>query len=62
LPEGNTFTIKAVNVSDEHRYIQSATLNGKDFNRTTISHSEIIDGGELIFQMGREPNKNWGLK
>ncbi|UZH56685.1 GH92 family glycosyl hydrolase [Salinimicrobium tongyeongense] len=62
LKDGNTFTIKAENVSNENRYIQSATLNGKHFDRTTISHSEITNGGELIFKMGKEPNKNWGLK
>jgi predicted alpha-1,2-mannosidase len=56
-----SFIIKAENVSDENIYIQSATLNGKEFNRTSISHKEIQQGGTLQFVMGNTPNKNWGI-
>ena len=55
-------TIIAENVSDENKYIQSATLNGKEFNRTVINHKEIQQGGTLQFVMGNIPNKNWGIK
>jgi len=41
-------------------YIQSATLNGKPFTRTWITHQEITRGGTLIFEMGAKPNKEWG--
>ncbi len=58
--KNKTFTIRAGNQSKENKYIQSATLNGESFNRTWISHEEITAGGELIFQMGPTPNKNWG--
>ena len=61
LPEGKIFRIVAENVSDTNRYIQSATLNGKDFNRTYIAHDEILNGGTLRFKMGPEPNKAWGV-
>lgn len=61
LPNGKTFIIKAENVSDKNFYIQSATLNGKVFNTTNISHEEILNGGTLHFVMGPEPNKNWGI-
>jgi putative alpha-1,2-mannosidase len=37
-------------------------LNGKDFNRVWISHEEIMNGGTLVFKMGPQPNKNWGLE
>ncbi len=60
LRNGKTFTIKALNNSAENRYIQSATLNGKPFDRTWISHEEIMNGGELVFQMGNAPNRKWG--
>ncbi|MFD1094917.1 GH92 family glycosyl hydrolase [Salegentibacter chungangensis] len=60
LPNGKTFGIIAENVSEENIYIQSATLNGKKFDRTSISHQEILEGGKLKFVMGPEPNKNWG--
>ncbi len=60
ISEGKSFVIEAENVSDKNIYIQSATLNGTDFNQTTISHSQIMEGGTLKFVMGSEPNKNWG--
>jgi len=61
IQKKNQFTIKAENLSNENIYIQSATLNGKPFNRSNIRHDEIRDGGELIFIMGNKPNKNWGI-
>ena len=61
VSEKTTFSIIAENVSDDNIYIQSATLNGKDFNRTAISHKELIRGGTLQFMMGNKPNKNWGI-
>ncbi len=60
LEKGKTFTIEAQNNSPENKYTQSASLNGKPFTRTWISHDEITAGGKLVFQMGPEPNKKWG--
>ncbi len=57
----NTFIIRANNLSHENKYIQSATLNGKQLTRSFLYHEEIIAGGELVFEMQSEPNKNWGL-
>ena len=56
----NVFVIEAKNNSKENRYIQSATLNGNPLNRPWFEHAEIKNGGNLIFQMGPNPNKNWG--
>lgn len=61
LPKGKTFAIQTINNSKENKYIQSATLNGKVFNRTWISHAEIAKGGVLVFNMGKLPNKKWGI-
>lgn len=61
LPDGKTFTIVAEGVSNTNFYIQSATLNGQEFNTTTLTHEQILAGGTLKFIMGPEPNKNWGL-
>jgi predicted alpha-1,2-mannosidase len=57
--EDRTFTIISNNLSDNNFYIQSAKLNGKIWNKTFIRHEDIMNGGELIFEMGSEPNKNW---
>lgn len=60
LPNGKTFVIEAENVSEKNFYIQSATLNGKAFNKTAISHQELLNGGVLHFVMGAQPNQKWG--
>jgi putative alpha-1,2-mannosidase len=60
LSNGETFTIKAGKVSGKNKYIQSARLNGEEFNRAWIRHSEIMNGGTLEFVMGERPNKEWG--
>lgn len=60
LENGNTFNITASNVSQKNFYIQSATLNGKEYTKSYISHSDIMSGGHLHFEMGKNPNTNWG--
>ncbi len=59
--EGKVFTIIANSNSKENLYIQSATLNDRSYNLSQIHHEEIMKGGELVFEMGPEPNKGWGL-
>lgn len=62
LPDGKTFTVKANNNSEENVYIQSATLNGKAYTKSWIHHDDVMNGGEIVFEMGPEPNKEWGCK
>jgi len=38
------------------------TLNGKPLNRPWIQHSDITSGGVLHFQLGPQPNKQWGTE
>ena len=58
--DNNTFTIIAHNNSGDNKYIQSALLNGEPFERTWISHEEIVSGGVLEFEMGPDPYTDWG--
>ncbi len=60
LENGNTFVILAKGLSKENKYIQKATLNGKIWPNSYISHQQIMNGGLLIFEMGNKPNKSWG--
>ncbi|WP_300697887.1 GH92 family glycosyl hydrolase [uncultured Bacteroides sp.] len=60
LENGNTFTVKAKNVSEKNIYIQSATLDGKPYTRNYLTHQDIRNGGVMEFVMGAEPNKEWG--
>ena len=56
--DGGTFTITTEGNSDENRYIQSITLNGKAYTKGYIEHKDIAAGGELVIKMGAEP-KVW---
>ena len=55
------FVIKAENLSKDNFYIRSATLNGKTYSKCYLDHSDIINGGELLLNMGSEPEKNCGI-
>ena len=60
LENGKSFRIKARGVSGRDIYIQSATLNGKPYNKSFLSHKNLMAGGKLVFQMGPRPNQRWG--
>lgn len=60
LDNGEKFTIIAQNASVENKYIQSAKLNGKTWNKPWFPHSVLISGGTLEIQMGNKANKSWG--
>lgn len=60
LENGNIFKIKSENLNDKNIYIQSMLLNGEKYDKLFLRHEEIINGGEFIFIMGPEPNKQLG--
>ena len=60
LGNGRFFELTAVNNSSENKYIQSATFNGKPWNKAWFNHSDLISGGKLILNMGPKANLNWG--
>ncbi len=61
LENGKQFKIEAKSLTDKNIYIQSITLNGKDYNNSFIRHEDIVKGGKLVFNMGAEPNKEWSV-
>lgn len=61
LPGGKTFEIVAKGASEDNKYIQSATLNGKPLTRPFLSHDDVVKGGKLVFVMGDQPDKTWGI-
>jgi predicted alpha-1,2-mannosidase len=60
LGNGRTFTVVANHVSAQNKYIQSATLNGKSWNKPWFAHADIANGGTLTLEMGPTPNQQWG--
>lgn len=61
LPENKTFHIKVENNSDKNIYIQSITLNGKDYPFSYITYDTIMKGGELVMKMGNTVSSTWGV-
>jgi predicted alpha-1,2-mannosidase len=59
---GKRFVVRANDVSPKNMYIQSATLNGQSYARSSLRHADIMSGGELVFHMGPDPNKTWGSR
>ena len=41
----------AENLSKEHKYIDSITLNGEPYTKNYISHEDIVKGGTLVYKM-----------
>ena len=60
LPNGKKFTINAPNCNETNKYIQSATLNGKELKGPWFTHQDLINGATITLEMGKYPNKNWG--
>ncbi|MDD3779267.1 MAG: glycoside hydrolase family 92 protein [Proteiniphilum sp.] len=38
-------------------YIRSIKLNGAPYHKSYITHSDIVNGGELVFEMSNKTNK-----
>ena len=54
------FVVTAEGNGPDACYIQSATLDGKPYDRCYIDHEDIVRGGELHLVLGERPNKEWG--
>ena len=60
LENGKRLRIVAQGAGEGLRYIQRVTLHGKPLDRPFFTHADIAEGGELVFEMGKTPNKAWG--
>ena len=59
LGNGKTFTVLAPNVSRENIYIQSVKVNGQPYDKSYITHQQIMDGSTVEFVMGNQPGEIW---
>ena len=59
LDNGKTFTVLAPNVSRENIYIQSVKVNGQPYDKSYITHQQIMDGATIEFVMGSQPGEIW---
>ena len=59
LAGNKEFRIRTIRKSPEDIYIQSVTLNGKKHKDFFITHQDIMNGGTMVFKMGKKPS-DWG--
>ena len=56
LENGKTFEIEVKNQSDKNVFVKSISLNGKPLRNYSINHSQITNGGKMIFTMSNKYN------
>jgi predicted alpha-1,2-mannosidase len=58
LGDGKFIEIIAKHQGPDNIYVDKVTINGKEIKTNTIKHSDIMNGGKIIFQMSNiPPNK-----
>ncbi len=60
LENGKQFKMTAENFSPENIYVKNIKLNKKLLNRNYLYHHEIMNGGEIIFEMAKEKQDFYG--
>jgi len=61
LENGKNITINATQNSDQNRYIRGLKINGKAYVKNWLSHSELMKGGTIDFDMTSTPNTKRGI-
>lgn len=52
---GNVLSVKVLNQSSRNIYVRSVALNGEIVDGITVSHEQLVSGGELVFTMTDRP-------
>ena len=55
LPGAGTLTVLAPGASEGKMYVCGLSVNGERRREAVVSHADIKDGGELVFEMSGEP-------
>ncbi len=61
LENGKKFEISAPQNSTENVYVDKITLNGVVYDKNFITHSDLLKGGKLQFEMSKVPGKTRGI-
>lgn len=57
LENGKTVTIDADNNSPANRYINRLTVNGAEYDKTYLTHTDLLQGAALRFDLSAVPNQ-----
>jgi predicted alpha-1,2-mannosidase len=61
LENGKKFVVEAPKNTSKTIYIQSATLNGVNYDKNFLNHFDILKGGKITFNMSEKPNFKRGI-
>ncbi|MFC9927784.1 lectin [Streptomyces sp. NPDC127190] len=59
LPSGRTLTVDGAHAADDAPYVQSATWQGKAWNKAYLPVGALTGGGTLAFDLGTTANPAW---
>lgn len=62
LENGKTVEITAPENNQNNRYVQSLTINGKNYSKNYFNYFELMRGAKIQFKMGANPNTKRGTK
>lgn len=58
LDNGNTLTITVRNQNQDNVYVNQVIVNGKTIKGFLLSHNDIVNGGDIVFEMSNTPKNN----
>lgn len=61
LENGNTVSISAPANSDANRYIANLSVNGAESDKNYLTHEQLMEGGNIVFDMASIPNEKRGV-
>ena len=59
---GGWLVIEAPGAGPDAVYVQSVRWNGRPWTKSWIAHAMLARGGHLVFEMGRQPNRDFGRR
>lgn len=61
LSNGKQIQITAKNNNAKNRYVNMLKVNGKNYTKNYLTHSDLISGAKINFEMSPAPNKTRGI-
>lgn len=62
LENGKDVSIHAAENTPENMYVREMKLNGDEYTRNYVTHSDLMSGGKIELQMSAVPNYKRGIK
>jgi predicted alpha-1,2-mannosidase len=60
--EGKELVIETLNNSETNVYVKSVSFEGELLDNCWIYRKQLMKGGKLVFEMGNQPNMEWGIQ